>query len=204
MRIIAGKWRGRSIVAPAGKRTRPVLDRSKAILFDILGNELAEPGRLPPIAVLDLFAGSGALGLEALSRGACFCLFIEKHPATAALIRRNLESLDAGQQAKVIQASADKCQLPSPPQGSGVQRYGLVFLDPPYRMLSGIDPHPEVRRILDRLAADPLIDPDALIVVRYGLQGGVEPDLYPLIEHRRRDMGTMALRIMRISGPSAE
>jgi 16S rRNA (guanine966-N2)-methyltransferase len=197
MRIIAGKWRGRTITAPSGQRTRPVLDRSKAILFDILGHELAEPGRLPPIAVLDLFAGSGALGMEALSRGAAFCLFVEKHPRTAGLIRRNIDSIVACEQSRVIQSAVDKCIFPAPPEDSGAKTYKLIFLDPPYRMLSEIEPHPEVRSVLNRLNSDPLIDPQALVVVRHGLQGGAEPDLHPLIEYRRRDMGTMALRIMR-------
>ncbi len=196
MRIIAGQYRGRTIAAPAGKNTRPILDRAKTVLFDILGHYLAEPGRLPPLAVLDLFAGSGSLGLEALSRGAGFCLFVEQHRPTAALIRKNLDDLKIIDTARVIEGPADTCVFPPPPELVGVERYGLVFIDPPYRMLAGPKPIAEMRTLLDRLPTEPTIDPDALIVIRHAFRPAELPDLSPLCEYRRRDVGTMTLRFM--------
>lgn len=195
MRIIAGTYRGRTIAAPEGENTRPILDRAKTILFDILGNRLAEPGRLPPIAVLDLFAGSGALGIEALSRGAAYCLFVERHRATAALIRSNLDTLGIICEGHVIEGDAASLTPPPPPPGGPDPVYRLVFLDPPYRMLSGSTPDRSLRPLLARLAGPSCVAPDALIVVRQPLQGE-GPDLSPLLETDRRDVGTMTFRFM--------
>ncbi len=203
MRIIAGQYRGRIIAAPAGKNTRPILDRAKTVLFDILGHYLAEPGRLPPLAVLDLFAGSGALGLEALSRGASYCLFVEQHRPTAALIRKNLDDLKIIDTARVIEGPAETSLFPSPPEQSGVDRYGLIFIDPPYRLLAGPKPGAEMRTLLDRLPNEPTIGPDALIVVRHAFRPTELPDLAPLCEYRRRDVGTMTLRFMTLK-PAAD
>lgn len=196
MRIIAGQYRGRTIAAPSGRNTRPILDRAKTVLFDILGHCLAEPGRLPPLAVLDLFAGSGALGLEALSRGAGYCLFVEQHRPTAALIRKNLDDLKIVDAARVIEGPADTCAFPPPPAQVGVERYGLVFIDPPYRMLAGPKPGAEMRSLLDRLPVELTINSEALIVIRHAYRPADIPDLAPLCEYRRRDVGTMTLRFM--------
>jgi len=196
MRIIAGKWRRRQITAPAGPNTRPILDRAKTVLFDMLGHRLGEPGRLPPLAVLDLFAGSGALGIEAISRGARFGLFVERHRPTAALIRRNFDVLGIVDEARVMEGDAGTCAFPPPPGEPA--RYELVFVDPPYRLLAGATPDPAVAMLLNRLAAEPVIADDALVVVRHGVRadGGVE--LAPLIEVERRDVGKMTLRFLAV------
>jgi 16S rRNA (guanine966-N2)-methyltransferase len=194
MRIIAGQYRGRTIAAPEGDNTRPILDRAKQVLFDMLGHRLAQPGRLPPIAVLDLFAGSGALGIEALSRGASYCLFIERHRGTAALIRSNLDTLGIIREAQVVEGDATALPLPPPPPTSP-EGYRLVFLDPPYRMLEGKVPDRTLRPLLERISSDPVIARDALIVVRHG-EKGPDPDLSPLVEVERRVVGTMVLRFV--------
>jgi len=198
MRIIAGKWRGRHIAAPTGRETRPILDRAKTVLFDVLGHRLDRPGRLPPLAVLDLFAGSGAMGLEALSRGARYCLFVEQHPPAVAMLRRNLAALQAADEAHVLQADATECAF-SPPSADSerLPGYGLVFVDPPYRMLGGFQPARAVAVLLDRLGRDAAIAPDALIVFRHRCQEGAGPDLSPLIEVDRREVGRMVLRFAR-------
>ncbi|MHC4442268.1 MAG: RsmD family RNA methyltransferase [Planctomycetota bacterium] len=198
MRIIAGKWRSRQISAPEGKHTRPILDRAKTVLFDILGHRLCEPGRLGPLAVLDLYAGSGALGLEALSRGSRYCLFVEHGHASAAMLRKNLDMLSIVKEAQVIEGNAANCDFPGPPvefQGA-LPSYDLVFVDPPYRMLTGPRPHGDIRRLLHRLASEPVISPSAMIVVRQPFQTAEEPDLSPLLEHERRDIGKMTFRFM--------
>ena len=92
MRIIAGGWRGRKLIAPAGDTTRPTGDRTRETLFNMLASRL---GDFDGLTVADLFAGSGALGLEALSRGAASCLFVEQEAAAAETIRRNITALDA-------------------------------------------------------------------------------------------------------------
>lgn len=205
MRIIAGTWRGRTIQAPPGRNTRPILDRAKTVLFDVLGNQLARPGRLPPVAVLDLFSGSGALGLEALSRGARFCLFIEQNRASAEVLRANLDTLRIIHEAHVIQADAARCDWPPPPgddNAPGQPRYELVFMDPPYRFLAGPTPDQAVRALLRRLATSALISPSALIVVRHELQPAGGPDLSPLVEIDRRDVGTMTFRFLMPTTPA--
>lgn len=200
MRIVAGKWRGRHIAAPDTMDTRPILDRAKVVLFDMLGHRLAQPGSLPPLAVLDLFAGSGALGMEALSRGARYCLFVEQSRPIAAIIRKNLDALEIIREADLLQADVTRLAIKTPPPSPDAPgeppRYGLVFVDPPYRLLAGPRPAPVMRDFLRRLAYEPLISLDALIVVRHERQGQSAPDLAPLLEQERRDVGNMTFRFM--------
>ena len=102
MRIIAGEWRGRKLTAPPGEVTRPTADRTRETLFNMLASRL---GSFEGVNVVDLFAGSGALGLEALSRGAASCLFVEQDADAVKSIRKNIESLDARTRTTVQQAS---------------------------------------------------------------------------------------------------
>ena len=126
MRIIAGAWRGRVLRAPPGAGTRPTADRVRQALFDALLHAPWSPwsGTLEGVRVLDAFAGTGALGLEALSRGAAHATFFERDRAACAVLRDNVASCGAGERASVRQADA----LRPPPGGP----CGLVFLDPPY------------------------------------------------------------------------
>src|SRR5947208_7837179 len=124
MRIIAGKWRGRILEAPPGMGTRPTADRVREALFSMLASRL---GSFEELRVADLFAGSGALGLEALSRGAASATFVEQDPKAAAVIRRNAEKLGAAVQ--VLGGSA--LALPR------AEPFDLVLADPPYSAGSG-------------------------------------------------------------------
>ena len=112
MRIIAGKWRGIRLLPPPGTQTRPILDHVKEAVFNILGAKLAEPGRIPPCRVLDLFAGTGSLGLEALSRGASFCTFVEKHHAAAGRLHENLQKVKAGKMLWVASIESSDTMIP--------------------------------------------------------------------------------------------
>ena len=123
MRIIAGAWRGRALVAPAGETTRPTADRVRQALFDrLMHAEWAGRAVVEGAAVLDAFAGTGSLGLEALSRGAASCVFIEKDPTALLALRSNVAAADG--KGRVLAGDALR-----PPPG---QPCGLVFLDPPY------------------------------------------------------------------------
>ena len=119
MRIIAGRWRGRKLVAPEGLATRPTADRVREALVSMLQSRL---GTFEGLRVADLFAGSGALGLEALSRGAAHCTFLDSDRNAVAAIRANLAAL--GAEGEVRQGSAEHIRL--------AELLDLVFLDPPY------------------------------------------------------------------------
>jgi 16S rRNA (guanine966-N2)-methyltransferase len=135
MRIIAGEWRGRAIEAPPGRATRPTADRVRESLFSMLVSRL---GGFEDLRVADLYAGSGALGLEALSRGAASATFVEADREAAAAIRRNADKFDASERVRVITGSA--LALPKS------QPFDLIFADPPYGAGSG---SAVVRSILD-------------------------------------------------------
>ncbi len=122
MRVIAGAYGGRRLQAPPGRATRPTSDRVREALFSILG------ARVEGADVLDLFAGSGALGLEALSRGAARVTFVDSAPAALRALRANLATLGAG--AEVVRADALRW-LTAPRVEP--RQYSLVFLDPPYQ-----------------------------------------------------------------------
>ncbi|HEX8511574.1 MAG TPA: 16S rRNA (guanine(966)-N(2))-methyltransferase RsmD [Allosphingosinicella sp.] len=119
MRIIAGQWRGRPLVAPQGQDTRPTADRVREALFSMLASRV---GSFEGLQVADVFAGSGALGLEALSRGAAHCVFVENDRRAVDSIRANIAALEAS--GEVLARGAEHAALPHP--------VDLAFLDPPY------------------------------------------------------------------------
>ena len=122
MRIVAGDWRGRKLVAPKGDLTRPTADRTRETLFSMLASRL---GTFEGLSVVDLFAGSGALGLEALSRGAGHCLFVEHEKPALDAIRTNIAALDARGRSTVSAGSVMAL-------GPGKQPHDILLLDPPY------------------------------------------------------------------------
>ena len=125
MRIVGGEFRGRPLAAPAGRATRPTADRLRQTLFDILAHAHGDP--VTGARVLDLFAGTGALGLEALSRGAAFALFVEEAFAARGLIRANIEALGLTGRTRIFRRDATRLG----PAGT-VAPFDLVFADPPY------------------------------------------------------------------------
>ncbi|MCP5397611.1 MAG: 16S rRNA (guanine(966)-N(2))-methyltransferase RsmD [Sphingomonadaceae bacterium] len=127
MRIISGTWRGRKLAAPKGDATRPTADRTRETLFSMLTSRL---GSFEDLRVADLFAGSGALGLEALSRGAASCLFVEQEPEALKAIRANIATLGARDLTDVRASSVLTLgPVPAP--------YDLLLLDPPYTTGAG-------------------------------------------------------------------
>ena len=126
MRIIAGAWRGRRIEAPPGMATRPTADRVRETLFSMLASRL---GSFEDLRVADLFAGSGALGLEALSRGGAHATFVDNDPKAAAIIRGNAAKLGASDRIQLLSGSA--LVLPK------AEAFDLILADPPYSPGSG-------------------------------------------------------------------
>src|SRR5579859_5418898 len=126
MRIVAGQWRGRPLKAPAGSDTRPSSDRAREALFSMLTSRL---GSFEGLAVVDLFAGTGALGLEALSRGAASCTFVEQDKAALDALRANIAALGAKAD---VRAQAVNTLGPAP------RAYDVMMMDPPYAMRAGV------------------------------------------------------------------
>ncbi|MDT0575230.1 16S rRNA (guanine(966)-N(2))-methyltransferase RsmD [Croceicoccus sp. F390] len=179
MRIIAGKWRGRAIVAPAGPHTRPTADRTRETLFSMLTSRI---GSFDGLTVVDLFAGSGALGLEALSRGAAHALFVEQEPAALHALRQNAVSLAAGKTSEIIAGSVMTL-------GPAKLQPELVFLDPPYG--TGAGPV-----ALDRLHRLGWISSGAWIALETGRDEKVSAAAFEL--DAVRDSGRARLHLMRL------
>jgi 16S rRNA (guanine966-N2)-methyltransferase len=154
VRIVAGAWRGRTLRAPPGAATRPTADRVRQALFDMLLHApWAGRDAIEGAAVLDAFAGTGALGLEALSRGAAHATFIEPDRAALAALRANIAGCNAADRTTVLAADATR-----PPQGAPCT---LILLDPPY----GRD---LVAQSVAALGAAGWLAPDALIAAEIG------------------------------------
>lgn len=166
LRVIAGSHGGRRLRAPAGAATRPTSDRVREALFSVLGDRVAGA------RVLDLFAGSGALGLEALSRGAASAVFVDSAPAAVAVVRANLIALDVT--ADVRRADA-RAYLRS--ARTAAHQYDLVFLDPPYRLAGRLGPGLTE-------AVPGVLAPDGYIVTESDCRAPLDLDL-PVTDERR-------------------
>jgi 16S rRNA (guanine966-N2)-methyltransferase len=161
MRIVGGAYRGRSLIAPPGSATRPTSDRAREAIFNVLEHAPWSPG-LAEARVIDLFAGSGALGLEALSRGAAFCLFVETDPAARGVIRENAETLGAKGElfGRTRIHRRDATDL-GPRPGADGPPFDIAFLDPPYAKGLG-------EKALAELAAGGWLAEGALVVFERG------------------------------------
>ena len=162
MRIVAGTFRGRPLVAPKGQSTRPTADRTRQALFNVLEHAVWSPG-LEGARVIDLFAGSGALGLEAISQGAEFCLFVERDEAALRALRGNVAALGLADRTRIDRRDAGKL---GPCAG---EPFDLAFLDPPYGQ--GL-----AEMALARLAEGDWLAPDALVAVE---RGADDPQIVP-------------------------
>ncbi len=166
MRIVGGRFRGRALATPPGEGTRPTSDRARQAVFNILEHAAWSPiaggGGWTGVRVLDLFAGSGALGLEAISRGASFCLFVDSDEAARGAIRANIETLGLFGATRLHRR--DATSLGERP-GAVADVFGLAFLDPPYgrglteRALAGLDGWlaPGALAVVERGVAEPAI-----------------------------------------------
>lgn len=158
VRVVAGTLRGRTLVAPEGSATRPTTDRTREAVF----NALSSLGVLEGAVVVDLFAGSGALGIEALSRGATSCVFVESDSRALATIRQNLKTLDLEGRSEVVAGRVETVMTAMlPALTSSVGRVDLVFADPPYGY-EGWD------ELTDRLES--VVAVDAIAVIESGTE----------------------------------
>lgn len=182
MRIVGGEFRGRPLSAPASSATRPTSDRVRETLFDILAHRYGNPvdgGR-----VLDLFAGTGALGLEALSRGAASCLLVEESAAARGVIRVNIEALGLTGRARIFRRDATRLG-----EVGTMAPFDLVFADPPYG-----------KGLAEAALASALrggwLKPEALAVVEENASAVIAPPMGFIMLDRRR-IGDTALMFLR-------
>jgi 16S rRNA (guanine966-N2)-methyltransferase len=178
MRIISGHWRGRAIIAPPGETTRPTSDRAREAIFSMLASRI---GSFDGLDVLDCFAGSGALGLEALSRGAGTASFIDNDAAAVRAIKANLAGM---------KYTADVRQSPVASLGTTARAHHVVFLDPPYG--SGL-----AEPALAHLHEKGWIAPAALISVETSAAEALDTDWELLVDRR---FGKARVRLLRAPG----
>jgi 16S rRNA (guanine966-N2)-methyltransferase len=176
MRIVAGRWGGRRIAAPKGDATRPTSDRVREAIFSALGD-------VGGARTLDLFAGTGALGLEALSRGAATVTLVERDRRALAILRDNVAGLEASAEEAVIVGAPARTALRTARERG--DEYDLVFLDPPYRLAPALGPE-----IDEGLSA--LLAPGARVVCEMDRRAPLQLDLPCVFE---RSYGDTTIRI---------
>jgi 16S rRNA (guanine966-N2)-methyltransferase len=184
MRVIAGKFRSRLLKGPGKLRLRPTSDRLRETLFNILGPAIEDSW------FVDLYAGTGAIGIEAISRGAREAIFVESHSSTARLIRANLEALKIKSGFEVIEA----------PVLRGLERIAqrrliadFIFLDPPY------ENEPELLEVLDYLDVSHLVAPRGLVIVEHRKRTELPERLERLERTRLVEQGDAALSFYRLA-----
>jgi 16S rRNA (guanine966-N2)-methyltransferase len=191
LRIVSGGLRGRNLITPEGQGTRPTSDRARQAVFNILEHAAWAP-ELHGARIMDLFAGSGALGFEALSRGAAFCLFVETDEAARGAIRENIDALGLFGATRIHRR--DATDLGQRPASAG-DPFDLAFLDPPYRQSLA-------ERALAGLAEGGWLKPGALVMVE---RGSDEPELsapgYTVLD--ARDYGAARVSFLRLDASAA-
>ena len=174
MRIVGGALRGRTLAAPKSQAIRPTADRLRESLFNILSHAYGDP--TSGARVLDLFAGTGALGIEAVSRGAAFALFVDEAAEARALLRENLTTLGLGGVTRIFRRDATKLGVADP-----VEPFSLAFLDPPYgKNLAA--------KALASARGGGWFAPDALIIVEEAVKSAfAAPEGFAELERRAYD-----------------
>ncbi|MBI4246909.1 MAG: 16S rRNA (guanine(966)-N(2))-methyltransferase RsmD [Candidatus Rokubacteria bacterium] len=184
MRIIAGELKGRRLVAPRGERTRPTADQVRLALMDTLAPVL------PGARLLDLFAGAGGVGLEALSRGAAHVTFVERDPRALAALRDNVATLGLESRARVLALEARRAVERLAGDG---ERFNLVFLDPPYESEL-------TTTTLTALGAGRVTAPGAIVVAQHFTKRAPAAEIGALRAYRTRRFGETTLTFFRAGG----
>jgi 16S rRNA (guanine966-N2)-methyltransferase len=181
MRVVAGRLKGRTLAGPKSNAVRPTSDRLREAIFNVLVHSYGDP--IDGARVLDLFAGTGAMGLEAISRGASFALFVDDGAEARSLIRANVEALGVGGVTRVFRRDATKLGAAKP-----IEPFGLVFCDPPY----GKD---LASAALVAARDGGWLAPDALVVVEEEMGTFTPPGGFEELE--RRDYGDTQVTLLR-------
>lgn len=188
MRVIAGTFRSRQLSSLKGNALRPTSDRLRETLFNIIAE------RVPGSRFLDLFAGTGAVGIEALSRGAREAVFVENHRPAATLIRKNLSSLDITSGARVLACDALRgLEKLAGEAGVQIAPFDLIFLDPPYSAAE------DYRRVLNFLGAAPFVNESSLVIAEHRHSDALPVDFGALGLVRVLRQGEAALSFYRRS-----
>jgi 16S rRNA (guanine966-N2)-methyltransferase len=183
MRVIAGRLGGRRLAAPRGMATRPTSDRVREALFSALGD-------LAGAAVLDLYAGTGALGIEALSRGAARATFVESGRQALAALRQNLAALGLEGAARVVALPVERAVTTLP-----AEAYDLVLADPPYAAIGAVP------RVIEALLRAGALAPDGRVVVEHAARDAAPP-VAGLVARPTRTYGDTALTLYDAGGAS--
>jgi len=192
MRVIAGTYRSRILKSLKGLALRPTSDRLRETLFNVLGPEVAGS------RFLDLFAGTGAIGIEALSRGAAEAVFVEHHAPAAALIRRNLESLNIRNGATVLAVDALRgMAMLAAREQARISGFNYVFLDPPYAAAN------EYARVLESLGSRNLLAPGGVVIAEHGRSFELPEETGVLECYRVLQQGDAALSFYRRAGAAS-
>ena len=187
MRIVTGKLRGRNIAAPSGKNTRPTSDQTRESIFNILAHaEWAPP--MDGAIVADIFAGSGALGLEAISRGAEFCLFVETEPNARGAIRENIEKMNLFGCTRIHRHNATKLKIAP---GNLRGPFTHIFMDPPYNKKMW-------RPVLGRLKESGLIAQNGVIILEESKDAEIEPRGFDVLADKT--WGATRVLFLKMSG----
>ena len=173
MRIVSGKLRGRNIATPTGRSTRPTSDQTRESIFNILKHaEWAPP--LNGAIVADIFAGSGALGLEAISRGAAFCLFAETEPKARTAIRANIQKMKISEDTRLHRYDATKLKIAP---GNMRGKFTHIFMDPPYN--KGL-----WKPVLSRIIQQNILADDGVIILEESVEAEVEPRGFEILHDK--------------------
>jgi 16S rRNA (guanine966-N2)-methyltransferase len=184
MRVIAGEFRGRKLLPPVGDATRPITDRAKQSLFDILSP------RIDGANVYDLFAGTGSMGLECLSRGADHATFFEADSSAVRLLRQNIASLKVEDRTTVVSTDLFRCFG----QAKASRPADIIFLDPPYRFLN--ERADDLRTLGENLL--PHLGPSGLMIFRHDEGDSLSLPGFEVIDIR--DYGSMRVELLRNTG----
>jgi len=184
MRIIAGSKRGMKLLPPKGRDTRPITDRVKESLFSILWSK----GKLEDCVAADLFCGTGSMGLEALSRGAKYCTFVDSGRGVIEILDRNIAKAGFLAESRSVCANVLKVGAPVTVEHGG---YDLVFVDPPYKMSTHCRAGSQVAKLMDLL--DSQVNETGVVTLRTHQRSFVENAYGRLVQVDQREWGTMKI-----------